>query len=270
MAKLIDCKKCGHEVSKAAKKCPNCDSKMPGQRISAFTWIVAIALGFFTFFILSPGRFPTVSNLIPDKFTIVPNFISDKLAIVPNFISDKLATSPTPNPTSKLPSSNSTSKPPSSIPTSKPETNWNYWVSEDEFTHEDVHHAHFKTNDGRLDEVQPWVVCRTKGKELDIFFEVGELISSGDFRPEGVKVEYRFDLDPIETANFSASTGFSASSGRNYLFVPTNKYSEFMAGFTNGNKLQLRIYNYQGILHNVEIPLSGTSTAIPKVLQACL
>jgi len=260
MAKLIDCKKCGHEVSKTDKKCPNCGSKMSDQRTSGFTWVVVIVFGFSLFFILSPGTFTAVSNLFPSKLTTASNFISDKLTTTSDFISDKLTSSSTSKPASSARTTNTISKP----TISKPKGDWNYWVSEDEFTHEDVHHAHLKTND-----VQPWIVCRTKDKELEIFFEVGELISNGDFRPEGVKVEYHFDLEPIETTNFSASKGLSVSAGRNYLLLPANKYSEFVTGLTNGGKLQLRVYDYQGSSYYAEIPLGGTATTIPKVLQAC-
>jgi len=302
MAKLMDCTKCGHEISKTAKKCPNCGSKMSDQRTSAFTWIVAIVFGFSLFFILSPDTFTSASNLfsgksttasdfisdksttasdfisdkstaasdfISDKSTTASNYISDKLTTASDFISDKLTSSSTSKPTSPTLTTNTTSKPLTTNTTSKPAANWNYWVSKDEFTHEDVHHANFKTNDSGLNEVQPWVICRSKDKELEIFFEVGELISSGDFRPQGVKVEYHFDLEPIETANFGTSTGFSASSGRNYLLLPTYMYSEFVTGLTNGSKLQFRLYNYQGSQHDAEIPLRGNSAVISKVLQAC-
>jgi len=271
MAKLMDCTKCGHEISKTAKKCPNCGSKISDQRTSAFTWIVAIVFGFSLFFILSPDTFTTASNLFPgklttasdfisDKSTTASTYISDKLTTASDFISDKLTSSSTSKPTSPALTTNTTSK---------PAADWNYWVSKDEFTHEDVHHANFKTNDSGLNEVQPWVICRSKDKELEIFFEVGELIGSGDVRPQGVKVEYHFDLEPIETANFGTSTGFSATSGRNYLLLPTYMYSEFVTGLTNGSKLQFRLYNYQGSQHDAEIPLRGNSAAISKVLQAC-
>lgn len=37
---LVKCKECKHEISKKAKKCPNCGS--PIKRTSVFTWIVGI------------------------------------------------------------------------------------------------------------------------------------------------------------------------------------------------------------------------------------
>ena len=55
MEKLIKCKKCGHEVSKTAKTCPNCGAKVP-----KFTWW-QIALSIVIFFVLI-GIFSPKSN----------------------------------------------------------------------------------------------------------------------------------------------------------------------------------------------------------------
>lgn len=43
MSKLINCKDCGHQVSKNAATCPNCGMKI--KRTSVLTWIAAIFIG---------------------------------------------------------------------------------------------------------------------------------------------------------------------------------------------------------------------------------
>lgn len=43
MSKLINCKDCGHQVSKNAAACPNCGAKI--KRTSVLTWIAAIFIG---------------------------------------------------------------------------------------------------------------------------------------------------------------------------------------------------------------------------------
>lgn len=43
MSKLINCKDCGHQVSKNAAACPNCGAKI--KRTSILTWVAAIFIG---------------------------------------------------------------------------------------------------------------------------------------------------------------------------------------------------------------------------------
>ena len=45
MAKLLTCKDCQHEVSKSAKKCPNCGAVMKRQRTKWYTWVIGIPAG---------------------------------------------------------------------------------------------------------------------------------------------------------------------------------------------------------------------------------
>ena len=47
MAKLNKCKDCGHEVSKSAKKCPNCGKPQSGGKLlgcGPFTWLLISAV----------------------------------------------------------------------------------------------------------------------------------------------------------------------------------------------------------------------------------
>lgn len=221
MAKLLNCKECGREVSRTAKTCPNCGAKMSRQRTSATTWMLAIIFGFLIYSTFSTNQ-PSTSN---------------------------------PSASLKTPSG--------SAAPSVQEPTWSYWHSQDKLTDEDVHYAHFKAKKGWLYNVESWVRCKTKKKEFDIFFEVGEFIGSGDFETGMVKVEYRFDAAPISIASFHASTD-----GTN-IFVPTSKVSEFVSGMVKGNRLRLRVYDYEGTAHDAEIPLKGTATTIPKVVEAC-
>lgn len=149
------------------------------------------------------------------------------------------------------------------IPPTKESPSWTYSTSTDKLTDKPIHYAHFIAKTGVIYNVQAWVRCKTDNKALDIFFEVGDFIGSGDVRSGGIKVEYRFDNGDVKVTEFNASTEGKA------VFVEDYDIPAFLTGMSQSHTLKLRVYDFRGTPHDAEFSLRGSSSAIAKVKNAC-
>lgn len=70
MSKLINCKDCGHQVSKNAAACPNCGAKI--KRTSILTWIAGIFIGFIVLSAVMSINSADTPSTEPDAITSDP------------------------------------------------------------------------------------------------------------------------------------------------------------------------------------------------------